>query len=91
MFNKKTTLTGQSAEKNRLMVERVEGLYKKAHRASLGRYKFYKATMYLKYCLRNLHFNLLDDRTGEPIRKTDLAYAILTEFIEDLEKIRKEI
>ena len=81
----------KAAMNNRLMVERVEGLYKKAHRASLGRYKFYKATMYLKYYLCNLHFNLLDARTGEPIRKTDLAYAILTEFIEELEKIREEL
>jgi hypothetical protein len=88
MPNKKTTLS--AADKNRQMVERVEGLYKKAHRASLGRYKFYRATMYIKWYLLNLHYNLLDARTDRPI-KTDVAYALLTEYIEELEKIREAI
>jgi len=29
--------------------------------------------------------------TDKPIRKNDMAYALLTECIEELEKIRKEI
>ena len=88
MPNKKTTLS--AAVKNRQMIERVEGLYKKAHRASLGSYKFYKTTMYLKWYLSNLHYHLLDARTDRPV-KTDVAYALLTKCIEELEKIRGDL
>ena len=46
--------------------------------------------MYLKWYLSNLHYHLLDARTDRPV-KTDVAYALLTKCIEELEKIRGDL